>query len=135
MHKLLFLLLISAFSAQGALAQNASAPTLSGGVGLESMAELGAQQASFNLKFVFTLMEGDYVADVAVRIADPSGSVVLDQSADGPILMVRLPAGNYVATLTYEGVAQTRKLAVREKGLRTEQIRWKRSEADGPAML
>ena len=60
---------------------------------------------------------------------------MLDQSSDGPVLLARLPAGNYVATLTYEGVAQTRKLAVREKGLRTEQLRWKRSAADGPAML
>ena len=135
MRKLLFLLAFSVFSMQGARAQSASVQTISGGVGLESMAELVAQQASYNLKFVFTLMEGDYVADVVVRIADPSGSVVLDQSSDGPVLLVRLPAGNYVATLTYEGVAQTRKLAVREKGLRTEQLRWKRSAADGPAML
>ena len=135
MRNLLFLLVISVFATQGVRAQSTSVPTLSGGVGLESMAELVAQQPSFNLKFVFTLMEGDYVADVVVRIADRSGNVVLEQSSDGPVLMVRLPAGNYVATLTYEGVAQTRKLAVREKGLRIEQLRWKRSEADGPAML
>jgi hypothetical protein len=134
-HKLLFLLVISMFSAQGALAQNTSVPVLSGGVGIESGDELRPQQANFNLKFVFTLMEGDYVADVEVKIADAGGKVVVEQTTDGPIFMARLPAGNYVATLTYEGVAQTRKLALREKGLRTEQVRWKRSEADGPAML
>ena len=135
MRKLLFLFIIFVASAQGALAQSDSIPTLTGGVGLEENAVLRPQQANFNLKFLFTLLEGDYIADVAVKIADASGKVLLEQTTDGPILMALLPAGNYVATLTYEGVAQTRKLALREKGLRTEQVRWKRSAADGPAML
>ena len=135
MRKLLFLLTIFVFTTQGALAQSGSIPTLTGGVGLEENAVLRPQQANFNLKFLFTLLEGDYIADVAVKIADASGKVVVEQTVDGPILMALLPAGNYVATLTYEGVAQTRKLTVRAKGLRTEQVRWKRSAADGPAML
>ncbi len=135
MRKLLFLLIIFVATTQGSLAQSGSIPTLTGGVGLEENAVLRPQQANFNLKFLFTLLEGDYVADVEVKVTDASGKVVLEQTVDGPILMARLPAGNYVATLTYEGVAQTRKLAVRAKGLRTEQVRWKRSAADGPAML
>ena len=135
MHKLLFLLIIFVATAQGALAQSGSIPTLTGGVGLEENAVLRPQQANFNLKFLFTLLEGDYIADVAVKIADASGKVLLEQTTDGPILMALLPAGNYVATLTYEGVAQTRKVEVRDKVLRTEQVRWKRSAADGPAML
>ena len=135
MRKLLFLLIIFVATTQGSLAQSGSIPTLTGGVGLEENAVLRPQQANFNLKFLFTLLEGDYVADVEVKVTDASGKVVLEQTGDGPILMARLPAGNYVATLTYEGVAQTRKLTVRAKGLRTEQVRWKRSAADGPAML
>ena len=135
MRKLLFILTIIASVAQGALAQSGSIPTLTGGVGLEENAVLRPQQANFNLKFLFTFLEGDYIADVTVKVADASGKVVLEQTVDGPILMALLPAGNYVATLTYEGIAQTRRLAVREKGLRTEQVRWKRSAADGPPML
>lgn len=135
MYKLLFLLIIFLTGAQGSSAQSGSVPTLTGGVGLEEIGVLRPQQAKFNLKFVFTLLEGDYVADVAVKVADASGKVVLEQTVDGPILMALLPAGNYVATLTYEGVAQTRKLALRDKALRTEQVRWKRSAADGPPML
>ncbi len=135
MCKLLFLLIIFLTSTQGASAQSGSVPTLTGGVGLEEIEVLRPQQAKFNLKFIFTLMEGDYIADVAVKVADASGKVVLEQTVDGPILLALLPAGNYVATLTYEGVAQTRKLALRDKALRTEQVRWKRSAADGPPML
>ena len=132
MRKILFLLCIFMMS-HGASAQGI--PTVTGGVGLESADEIKPQQANFNLKFVFTLMEGDYVADVAVKIADAGGKVVLEQMVEGPILMARLPAGNYVATVTYEGTAQTRKIALHDKGIRTEQVRWKRSAADGPPML
>ncbi len=135
MRNYMILLIFLFIGAQGAWAQSASVPILSGGVGLEEAEVLRPQQANFNLKFLFTFLEGDYVADVTVKLADSAGKVVLEQTVDGPILLARLPAGNYVATLTYEGVAQTRKITVREKGLRTEQVRWKRSAADGPAML
>ena len=110
-------------------------PTWSGGIGDESAAEIRAKQAEFNLKFIFTLMEGDFIADVAVKIADSKGAVVLDKTSDGPVFMTKLPAGQYEATLTFGGVAQTRKFAVGAKAIRTEQLRWKRTDADGPAML
>jgi hypothetical protein len=135
MRKLLFLFAILFSAAQGVWAQSGSIPTLTGGVGIEENDVLRPQQAKFNLKFLFTFLEGDYIADVAVKVADASGKVVLEQTVDGPILLALLPAGNYVATLTYEGVAQTRKIALGARGLRTEQVRWKRSEADGPPLL
>ena len=59
MRKLLFLLIIFVATTQGSLAQSGSIPTLTGGVGLEENAVLRPQQANFNLKFLFTLMEGD----------------------------------------------------------------------------
>jgi hypothetical protein len=130
MRKLLFLLI---FLSTPIWAQ--TAPTWSGGIGDESLEEMRAKQTEFNLKFVFTMIEGDFVADVAVKIADAKGQVVLEKTSEGPVLMTKLPAGNYVATLTYDGVAQTRKFALGARGLRTEQLRWKRSAADGPPML
>jgi hypothetical protein len=36
-----------------------------------------------------------YTADAQVRITDAHGHVVLDQKADGPFMLVRLPAGHY----------------------------------------
>lgn len=135
MYKLLISLIISCLVAQNAWAQSGSVPTLTGGVGIEEVDVLRPQQARFNLKFLFTFVEGDYIADVAVKVTDASGKVVLEQTVDGPILLALLPAGNYVATLTYDGVAQTRKISLLDKGLRTEQVRWKRSAADGPPLL
>ncbi len=133
MYKYLFLIIFSMFVTQATLAQDA--PTWSGGIGDESVAEMRARQAEFNLKFVFTLMEGDFVADVAVKITDAKGKVVLEKTSDGPIFMTTLPAGQYEATLTFGGEAQTRKFAVGARGMRTVQLRWKRTDADGPALL
>lgn len=130
MRKYLCLLV---FFCSGVWAQNV--PWWSGGIGEDTAAEIRAKQAEFNLKFVFTLMEGDFVADVAVKIADGAGKVLLEKTSDGPIFMTKLPAGRYEATVTYDGVAQSRKFVLGAKGLRTEHLRWKRSADDGPPML
>mgnify|MGYP003347425758 CR=1 FL=1 len=134
MRKLLFLLSFFVFGlTSGAWAQ--TVPTWSGGIGDESLEEMKARQGDFNLKFVFAMKEGDYVADVGVKIVDGAGKVVLEQVSDGPVFMTKLPAGRYDATLTFNGVAQTRKFGLGPRGMRTEQLRWQRSAADGDAML
>jgi hypothetical protein len=133
MRKYLFLFIFSFHFVPAAMAQQV--PALSGGVGIESMHEVMRQQRAYNLKFVFTLHEGDYIAGVAVKIVDAGGRVVLEQNADGPVLLARLPVGSYNATLTYGGVTQSRTLAVHGRGLRTQQARWQRSAADGAPLL
>jgi hypothetical protein len=131
-----YLIVCSAlFSSVASVAIAQDAPYWSGGIGEESVAEARAKQAEYNLKFVFTLLEGDYVADVAVKITDSSGKVMLDKTTEGPILLTTLPAGRYEASATYEGVTQTRKFALGAKGLRMEQMRWKRTPEDGRPLL
>jgi hypothetical protein len=98
-------------------------PFVSGGVGLEAQEELKAREREFNMKLVFTLVEGNYVADVHVVIRDAGGTTVLDHQAPGPFLMAKLPRGAYTVTATYEGKAQTRKVSVGER-LMTTQFRW-----------
>jgi len=46
---------------------------VSGGVGASSQEDLKAREREFNLKLVFTLVEGNYVADVNVAIRDAGG--------------------------------------------------------------
>lgn len=113
----------------------ADAAVVSGGIGEESMQELVLRKDAYNLKFVFTLLEGDYVADVSVDIAHEAGRKVLAHVANGPVLLARLPAGRYVATFAYAGVMQIHRFTLRERGLRSIQVRWKRSKADGPPLL
>ncbi|MDP1717732.1 MAG: hypothetical protein Q8L40_06615, partial [Burkholderiales bacterium] len=97
---------------------------VSGGVGVDSEERLKAREKEFNLKLVFTLVEGNYLADIAVAIKDGGGKTVIEHVADGPFFMAKLPAGTYAVSAVYEGKTQTRKVAVRDGRLRTEYLRW-----------
>ena len=109
-------------------------PYVSGGVGEEALARLKAREQEFNLKLVFTLTEGNYLADVGVSIADGSGKPLVEHVTDGPVFMARLPAGTYAVTARYNGFAQTRNVSVRAARLHTEYVRWPSNpQTDFPA--
>lgn len=101
----------------------AAASAVSGGIGADEVAALKAREGQYNVKFVFTLIEGNYVADVDVVLKDAAGRIVVEHFAKGPIFMARLPSGKYSATVIYAGKAQTRAVEAGEK-LRTEYFRW-----------
>jgi hypothetical protein len=114
---------LQALAAERAPGRN-NVPFVSGGVGEDALARLKAREGEFNLKLVFTLTEGNYLADVGVSIADESGRALVGHVTDGPIFMARLPAGTYVVTARYSGSAQTRKVSLRAGRLHTEYLRW-----------
>lgn len=96
---------------------------VSGGIGETEQQRLAAREQEFNLKLVFTLVEGNYVADVGVALKSATAKMVLEHVAEGPIFLARLPAGTYTAAVSYGGRSQTRSIRVGEK-LRTEYFRW-----------
>ena len=102
---------------------------VSGGVGVDSEEQMLAQQKNFNLKLMFTWLEGNYLADVNVAIADAKGNKVIEDVADGPFFMAKLPDGQYTVTATYEGTTQTRKVSVSAGHLNTVHLRWARNPA------
>jgi hypothetical protein len=118
--------LIAAAGAMAAelIAKGTQVPVISGGIGQESLARLKAREKEFNLKLVFALAEGNYLADVGVTVSDASGKVVVDHVTDGPVLLARLPAGTYTVIARYEGRVQTRKVTLRSEPLLTEHLRW-----------
>jgi hypothetical protein len=114
----------SAFSASSASpAATGSIPHVSGGIGEGEQQQLLARQRDYNLKLVFTLNEGNYIADVNVAVKDKAGKTVLEDVAGGPFFLAKLPAGQYSVVATYDGKAVTRKVSV-GTGLHTEQFRW-----------
>lgn len=98
-------------------------PFISGGVGIDSEQQIKAREKEFNLKLVFTLVEGNYLADVGVRVTDSAGKTVIETVAEGPFFLAKLPAGRYTVTATYNGKAQTRKVTVGER-LQSAYLRW-----------
>jgi hypothetical protein len=95
----------------------------SGGIGEASLAQMKAAEANYNLKLVFTLVEGNYIAGVDVSIVDAAGRTVLRHVAEGPVLLARLPPGRYALRADYEGVLRERSISIGQR-LRTEYLRW-----------
>src|SRR5688572_14646607 len=102
---------------------NASAPAISGGVSLNARDNMRTQERDANVKLVFALNTGNYVADVHVKVVDSKGKVVIDDMSNGPWLLAKLPSGSYTATATYNGKAVTQRFSA-GSGLRTTQFRW-----------
>ncbi len=97
---------------------------VSGGVGDDDQEKLLAEQKNFNLKLLFTLNEGNYVADVNVVVSDAKGNMVIEHLAQGPFFMAKLPPTQYTVSATYEGKTITRRVRISSDRLHTEHLRW-----------
>jgi hypothetical protein len=97
---------------------------LTGGIGVEAQERLNERAGDFNLKLVFALNEGNYIADVGVILRDGQGRTVIEEVADGPFFMARLPAGRYTVEATYEGKTVTRRVQVGNESTRVAHLRW-----------
>ena len=97
---------------------------VSGGVGTESLDQLGAMSGQFNLKLIFALKSGDYLSGVQVAITDTKGKSILDTTSDGPWFLAKLPAGTYRVVATAAGKAEKRQITVGGTKLATVDFRW-----------
>lgn len=97
---------------------------VSGGIGVESQQRLNALEPQFNLKLVFALVEGNYVSDVGVTVSNGAGKVLVEHVADGPFLLMKLPAGRYSLAAEYGGQRRQLQVTVRDGRLHTEYVRW-----------
>ncbi|MHB8494767.1 MAG: carboxypeptidase regulatory-like domain-containing protein [Casimicrobiaceae bacterium] len=97
---------------------------VTGGVGSDEVDRLKSMEGDFNLKLVFANTAGAYLSDVKVTIVDASGQVVLDATSEGPILMAKLPAGDYRVDASFDGHPESRKIAAAASKLVTVDLRW-----------
>ena len=97
---------------------------VSGGIGVDSQQRLKALEPQFNLKLVFTLIEGNYVSDVGVTVSNGAGKVLVAHVADGPFLLMKLPAGRYSVAAVYGGQQRQLQVTLRTGRLHTEYVRW-----------
>lgn len=99
---------------------------VSGGIGEDSRLRMASlsQGAGFNLKVVFALQDGEYLSGVDIRIVDRSGKQVLQATTEGPILLVRLPAGSYDFFASVGGREQKQRLTVAAGKLGSTVFRW-----------
>ncbi len=98
---------------------------LTGGVGLDESAAIKAAEKDFNLSLLFAQNQrGEYLADVKVSIADKAGKTVLNVVSDGPMLLVRLPAGAYKVSASHEGKTMVKAVQLQAKGVARAAFVW-----------
>lgn len=98
---------------------------VSGGIGADSRESLAAREKYYNFKLVLTLEgAGTFVSDARVTLANAAGQTLVVHTAEGPLFLASLPAGQYVVSAQFRNITVTRKFQVRADRLHTEQMRW-----------
>jgi hypothetical protein len=95
---------------------------LNGGAGDESRAAILAQGAAFPLHLTFSVPSGAYAVADRAEIGNGSGTVLAVDNA-GPLLLVKLPPGDYTVDATHGGKTERKRVAV-GRGATTLNWRW-----------
>jgi len=98
---------------------------MSGGVGKPEAEAMKAEARHYPLSMVFSAAkDNEYLADVQVSIKNQSGKQVLNTVSDGPIMLVKLPAGKYTVAAEVHGKTLNRTVLVPAKGERQVSFHW-----------
>ena len=95
---------------------------LNGGAGEEARAAIDAQRGAFPLKLVFSVASGAYVVADHVDVSGANGKVLGVDNA-GPLLLVKLPPGDYTVDASVGGKSEQRKVRVAREAT-TVNLRW-----------
>jgi hypothetical protein len=98
---------------------------LSGGVGKPEAAAMRDEARHYPLSMVFSAArDNEFLADVQVTIKNNAGKEVLSTVSDGPIMLVRLPAGRYTVAAEAHGKTLHRSVQVPAKGDQQVSFHW-----------
>lgn len=84
---------------------------VSGGIGVGEREELNALASQFNLRLLFAVQAGNYLADIRVNITNARGETVLNAKSEGPWFFAQLPPGTY--TVDVDAMGRTQGQSVR----------------------
>ena len=116
MHAFRTILLAVLLAAPGARAADA-VPVLHGGIGEDERNEMLMQHADYNLRLAFAAKgSGSFLSDVQVVVTDAARNEVARATSDGPWCWLRLPAGRYTVTATWNGKSLSRVAQVPARG-------------------
>jgi len=98
---------------------------LSGGVGKPEATAMREEARHYPLSMVFSAAkDNEFLADVQVTIRSKAGKEVLSATSDGPIMLVKLPAGKYAVAVEAHGKTLHRSVQVPAKGDRQISFHW-----------
>ncbi|HET7766682.1 MAG TPA: carboxypeptidase-like regulatory domain-containing protein [Burkholderiales bacterium] len=98
---------------------------MSGGVGKPEAAAMREEARQYPLSMVFSAAkDNEFLAGVEVTIKNKAGKEVLSTVSDGPIMLVKLPAGRYTVAAEAHGKTLHRSVQVPAKGDRQVSFHW-----------
>lgn len=72
-----------------------------GGISVEERIAMNTMNENYNVRLIFALASGHYLADIQVDIQNAHGERVLLVESNGPLFLVNLPEGSYTITATH----------------------------------
>ena len=98
---------------------------ISGGIGHDESAAMKAEAGNYPLSMVFSAgKDNEYLADVRIAIKDEAGKEVLNAVSDGPIMLVKVPAGTYSIAAERNGKTLHHTVRVNQKGDKQVNFHW-----------
>jgi hypothetical protein len=98
---------------------------LSGGIGKTEASAMKNEARHYPLSMVFSATKtNEYLADVLVTLKNEAGKKLLSAVSDGPIMLVKLPAGEYKVAAEINGKTLHRTVRVSGKGDRRLEFHW-----------
>lgn len=98
---------------------------VSGGIGEDESKAMREEAKRFPLSLVFSAnKDNEYLADVHVTIKDKAGKEVLSVISDGPVMLLKLPAGRYLIEAAADGKTLRRTVRVQANEDRQIAFHW-----------
>ena len=95
---------------------NGTASYVSGGIGEDEAEAMRQASANYPLTLELATAAGGprdaYISDARVDIRDGSGNPVISTTTQGPIMLVRLPAGTYTVDVGWHGTEKHKTVEV-----------------------
>ncbi len=100
---------------------------LNGGIGLDQSTAMRQMSKRWPLTLEFAVKDqhgADFAANVQATIRDTNGQSVIQVDSAGPLLMAKLPPGQYTVDATFAGKTLHRRVAVKPGQPATEAFLW-----------
>ena len=101
---------------------------ITGGVGEEESTAILAEAKQWPLLLELSQLEngrGIWIFGAKIKILNTKNQIVFDAQADGPYILINLPAGDYLVEGAYEGVVQKRSISVKPALPQKVNLFWK----------
>ena len=97
---------------------------VSGGIGAGELEALESLSKQFNLRLMFALKNGEFIAYVPVTIQDQNGNTIFQATSQGPLMFVQLPSGTYLIKATHKDQTLQEDVVIRDKKQRQVVFKW-----------